>query len=163
MENIPIEEIVVDLEETDNGQQRIKRLKGGAHPLDILGQVFSEENEKYKAANNGAPLLEWGIHREPGKPGERPHDVAIIYSIATNERVALRKFILVDRATNRPIQVPQKMPNGHKNMARVDTLEHVGKVLDFEAMKAESIRRGVELRASATWTALERMKENAEG
>ena len=163
MKAIQIEEILVDLEETKDGRQKVKRLAGGAHPMDILGQVLSEANEEYKAANNGTDLIDWGVYDEPGEPGERPHNVAVLYSKEMGDRTPIRKFIMVDRETNRPVQIPIKMLHGEKTMARRDTLEHVGKVLDYEAMKAESKRRGLEIRSSASWNALEKMKRNAEG
>jgi hypothetical protein len=107
--------------------------------------------------------VEWSVHQEPGERGERPHDVATLFTTDTGERVPERKFVLVDRATNRPVQIPLKRPDGQKTMSRRDALEHVGNIIDFEAVRVETQRRGAEIRASTSWNALEKMKKNAEG
>jgi hypothetical protein len=164
MENIKLEKVLVDVEDIGDGRQKLKRLKNGLHPIDVLSELISEENDAFRA-EYGRDGCDWGTYEQPGEPGERPHLVFVLYSRETGERVPVRRFILWNRETDTPIPIPVKIPKkpGMRTMDRRDTLEHVSNFLDFKQMEAKAEARGLELRAADSWRAMEKAKRRMEG
>lgn len=159
-EDILTEEIRVDLEEIE-GKVYIKRLADGSHPLDLFGRVLAEENEAYKAANQGLELYSWSQLDEkvPGK-----EDVQVLKLYRRNDAGDMevyRKFVVVDNKTGTPL--PKSKPNQKRLLARRDSVEQVGVIYDFEKTRAEMTRRGVNIVASSSWKAIEQLKGKLEG
>lgn len=159
-EDILTEEIRVDLEEIE-GKVYIKRLVDGSHPLDLFGRVLAEENEAYKAANQGLELYSWSQLDEkvPGK-----EDVQVLKLYRRNDAGDMevyRKFVVVDNKTGTPL--PKSKPNQKRLLARRDSVEQVGVIYDFEKTRAEMTRRGVNIVASSSWKAIEQLKGKLEG
>jgi hypothetical protein len=164
MENIKIEKVMVELEDTDDGRKKLKRLKNGLHPIEVLGEIIAEDNDAFRR-QYGRDLLDWGSYEERGEDGERPHYVFVLYSRETGEKVPIRRFILWNQKEDKPIPIPEKVLGkpGMKTMARKDTLEHAGNYLDFTKIRARAEERGLHIQSSASWNVLEKAKRRMEG
>lgn len=164
MKGVKINKVYVELEETEDGRKKIKLLKNGLHPIDVLAELISAQNEEFKALYN-RELCDWGQYDEPGEPGERPHMVFVLYSRETGERIPVQRFILWDEKTDKPVPIPQKILNqpGKRTMDRRDTLQHVSNFLDFKRMEADAQAKGLRMRQQASWKILESAKSRMEG
>lgn len=159
MENIALEKIMVELEDAGNGQKRLKLLKNGLKPMEVLSELIAAENAAFKAEYK-RDGYDWTIYEEPGEPGERPHIIFVLIdkTAGEDERKPLRRFVLWDKETDKPVPKPSKIPHnpGMRTMARSETLEHVGNYLDFTKMRAKAEERGLEIRHAESWHALEK-------
>jgi len=165
MERIKLERVMVELEDAGNGQKRLKRLKNGLKPIDVLAELISEENDAFRREYN-RDGYDWTVYEEPGDPGERPHLIFVLIdkTAGEDERKPLRRFVLWDKETDKPVPIPLKIPNkpGMRTMARAETLEHVGNFLDFTKMRAKAEERGLEIRHAESWHALEKAARRME-
>lgn len=165
MQDVDIEKIMVELEDAGNGQKRLKRLKNGLKPMEVLSELVAEENDAFKREYNRNGF-DWTTYEEPGGPGERPHLVFVLIdkTAGDDERKPLRRFILWDKETDKPVPIPSQIPNkaGMRTMARAETLEHVGNFLDFTKMRAKAEERGLEIKHAASWSALDRAMRRME-
>ena len=166
MERIKLERVVVELEDAGNGQKRLKRLKNGLKPMDVLAELISEENDAFRREYN-RDGYDWVVYDEPGEPGERPHLIFVLIdkTAGEDERKPLRRFVLWDKETDKPVPIPLKIPNkpGMRTMARADTLEHVGHFLDFTKLRAKAVERGLAIQHAESWHALEKAARRMEG
>lgn len=165
MERIKLERVVVELEDAGNGQKRLKRLKNGLKPMDVLAELISEENDAFRREYN-RDGYDWVVYDEPGEPGERPHLIFVLMdkTAGEDERKPKRRFVLWDKDTDKPVPIPLKIPNkpGMRTMDRADTLEHVGNFLDFTKLRAKAEARGLEIQHAESWHALEKAARRME-
>lgn len=164
MENIKLEKVMVELEDTDDGRKKLKRLKNGLHPIEVLAEIIAEDNDAFRQ-QYGRDLLDWGAYEEKGEDGERPHYIFVLYSRETGEKVPIRRFILWNQKEDKPVPIPQKVLGkpGMRTMARKDTLEHAGNYLDFTKMRAKAEERGLHIQSTASWNCLEKAKRRMDG
>lgn len=164
MENIPLKKILVDLEDTEDGCKRIKRLENGSHPLDALSEALAEVDAEYKEKFS-KDLFQWGTYWDNSAKDTRPSKVFVLYSMETGEKKPIMRFVLWDRATDKPVPKPSRVPgkNGMRTMARQDSVEHIGNFLDWKKVEKKWAERKLEVRAANSWDVLERAKHELEG
>lgn len=165
MESIELEKVMVELEDAGNGQKRLKRLKNGLKPMEVLSELIAEQNTAFKRKYK-RDGYDWTVYDEPGRPGERPHLIFVLIdkTAGEDERKPLRRFVLWDKETDKPVPVPSQILDkpGMKTMARAETLEHVGNFLDFTKMRAQAEERGLEIRHNTSWQSLEKAMRRME-
>lgn len=164
MENIPLRKILVDLEDTEDGGKRIKLLDNGLHPLDVVAETLAEVNADYQEKFD-ADLFQWGTYWDKSAKGDRPHKVFVLYSLESGEKVPIRRFILWNKNTDKPITKPSRVPNknGMMTMAKRDTVDHIGNFLDWKKIEKKMEAKQVHLRAANSWDVLERAKRDPVG
>lgn len=157
--DLPISKLEVEFEEVD-GKRVMKKNKDGIDPVTAYGRMLIEMDRDYRKANNDWPLIEVSVCTAKSIRGEPEHYLLTVYSLESGKSKPIDSIVIIDKATGKP--APVLDPSNKKYIPKSASLKHVEQMLTHEKLKAEAIKRGLQLK-SETISKLDEVVAGLEG
>jgi hypothetical protein len=144
--DLPISKLEVEFEEVD-GKRRLKRDKNGVDPVTAYGRMLIEMDRDYRKENNDWPLVEVTVCKEKSERGEPDHYLLTVYSLESGKSKPISNVVIYDKATGKPAPILET--SDPKYIPKSAGLVHVEQMLTHERLKAEAIKRGLQIKSES--------------
>lgn len=144
--DLPISKLEVEFEEVD-GKRVLKKNKDGIDPITAYGRMLIEMDREYRKTHNDWPLVEVSVCKEKSTRGEPEHYFLTVYSLESGKSKPIDHVVIIDKATGKPAPILDTADAHY--IPKSASLKHVEQMLTHEKLKAEAIKRGLQIKSES--------------